>query len=392
VRQQDRVWLLRLESRRSKLETKMNTPSSDAAEVPSSVDQADAVHASSNGAAQNGVAATSSPSSNGSAADGADSPSGESQNGQIKANLPQSPPTEYEKVENQEWLESLDYVLSHGGHERVQELLRLLEVHAHRLGVRIPFAATTPYINTIHHSQQPDYPGDLDMERRIRSLVRYNAMAMVVRANKKDDPGGGGVGGHLATFASAASLYDVAFNHFFRARTEDSSGDQIFFQGHASPGMYARAFLEGRLDEENCSTSAASCSLSRAKFVSAPVADAGFLAVPHGLDGLGADSVDLPGAVQPLPAEPGLEEHRQARASILSSATASATSRKRWAPSRWRGARSWTTCAGYQLQPAAAGRPGARQRQDHPGAGGLVPRRGLERDQGRVGIGLGPAS
>jgi pyruvate dehydrogenase E1 component len=248
---------LRLGVARIKLRGKMKpSPSEGSADVA----KADAVHAASNGVTQNGVAPGSShsPSANGAAPDGAapdgaaDAPGGATSASSLPyENISPSEPSEYEKVENTEWLESLDYVLSHGGHERVQELLRLLEVHAHRLGVRIPFAATTPYINTIHHSQQPDYPGDLEMERRIRSLVRYNAMAMVVRANKKDDPGGGGVGGHLATFASAATLYEVAFNHFFRARNGEDSGDQIYFQGHASPGMYARAFLEGHLDEEN---------------------------------------------------------------------------------------------------------------------------------------------
>ncbi len=233
----------------------MNKPNSDASdgsvvEAASDTAQADMVHARSNGVAQNGIASTSngqpgSAASNG-ASNGADSPGAHS-----PENLPASAPSHYEKVENSEWLESLDYVLSHGGHERVQELLNLLEVHAQRLGVSIPFAATTPYINTIHHSQQPDYPGDLQMELRIRSLVRYNALAMVVRANKQPDPGGGNVGGHIATFASAATIYEVAQNHIFRARNGEDSGDQVYFQGHASPGMYARAFLEGYLDEEN---------------------------------------------------------------------------------------------------------------------------------------------
>ena len=128
-----------------------------------------------------------------------------------------------------------------------------LEIHAQRLGVHIPFAATTPYINTIPRSKEPEYPGDIEMERRIRTIVRYNALAMVLRANKKTDIGGtgGGVGGHLSTYASAATLYEVGFNHFFRARTDTQSGDQIYFQGHASPGIYSRAFLEGFLSEEN---------------------------------------------------------------------------------------------------------------------------------------------
>jgi pyruvate dehydrogenase E1 component len=155
------------------------------------------------------------------------------------------------QIETQEWLDSLDYVLQSSGPERVQELLRELEIFAQRQGVRVPFAATTPYINTIRPEHQAPFPGDREMERRIKSLVRWNAMAMVVRANKKADPYGGGVGGHISTYASAATLFEIGFNHFFKAKNGESSGDQVYFQGHASPGVYARAFLEGRLSEEH---------------------------------------------------------------------------------------------------------------------------------------------
>jgi pyruvate dehydrogenase E1 component len=154
---------------------------------------------------------------------------------------------EPEAVETQEWLESLDYVLQRGGPDRVRELLRELELHAYEVGVRMPFSANTPYINTIPAEKQPPFPGSREIERRIKSLVRWNAMAMVVRANREED----GIGGHISTYASAATLYEVGFNHFFRARTDNYNGDMIYFQGHASPGIYARAFLEGRLTEEN---------------------------------------------------------------------------------------------------------------------------------------------
>jgi pyruvate dehydrogenase E1 component len=110
-------------------------------------------------------------------------------------------------------------------------------------GVPMPFSANTPYVNTIPRAMQPPYPGDREIERRIKSLVRWNAAAMVVRANRACD----GIGGHISTFASAATLYEVGFNHFFRGKN-DSWGDQVFYQGHASPGIYARAFLEGRLE------------------------------------------------------------------------------------------------------------------------------------------------
>ncbi len=146
-------------------------------------------------------------------------------------------------VETLEWLASLDEVLKRQGPEYVRSLFGRLSVHIHKSGVRIPFSARTPYINTIPADQEAPYPGDLSLERRIRSLVRWNAMAMVVRANRIAD----GIGGHISTFASAATLYETGFNHFFRARNEKQEGDSVYFQGHASPGIYARAFLEGRL-------------------------------------------------------------------------------------------------------------------------------------------------
>jgi pyruvate dehydrogenase E1 component len=155
-------------------------------------------------------------------------------------------PAELEALETREWLDSLDYVLQHGGPARVGRLLRELGLHALKAGVKLPFTANTPYINSIHTSEEVPYPGSREVERRIKSLVRWNAMAMVVRANRIED----GIGGHISTYASAATLYEVAFNHFFRGRDGDQEGDIIFFQGHASPGIYARAFLEGRLSVE----------------------------------------------------------------------------------------------------------------------------------------------
>jgi pyruvate dehydrogenase E1 component len=160
-------------------------------------------------------------------------------------NTAQTDAAELEALETREWLESLDYVLQNGGPARVGRLLGELGRRAQQSGVKLPFTANTPYINTIHADEQVPYPGSREVERRIKSLVRWNAMAMVVRANKEND----GIGGHISTYASAATLYEVAFNHFFRGR-DGHEGDFIFFQGHASPGIYARAFLEGRLSEE----------------------------------------------------------------------------------------------------------------------------------------------
>src|SRR5262245_40631788 len=164
---------------------------------------------------------------------------------------PVGPPSQTQDVdpaEAQEWLDSLEYVFNTKGPERVKQLLALLDAKARQAGVAMPHPLNTPYINTIAPGQQPRYPGNRDLERRIKSIIRWNAMAMVHRANKHFD----GLGGHISTFASSATLYEVGYNHFFRGRGEDGySGDLVYFQGHASPGMYARAFLEGRLTEEN---------------------------------------------------------------------------------------------------------------------------------------------
>jgi pyruvate dehydrogenase E1 component len=155
--------------------------------------------------------------------------------------------SDLEAVETREWLDSLDYVISAGGTERAAEILRALRRHAQSRGVPVVMTLNTPYVNTIPLEKQPPFPGDREIERRIKSLVRWNALAMVVRANRSDPA----IGGHISTYASAATLYEIGFNHFFRGRDHPSGGDLVYFQGHASPGVYARAFLEGRLSEEN---------------------------------------------------------------------------------------------------------------------------------------------
>src|SRR5690242_3361563 len=146
-------------------------------------------------------------------------------------------------VEIQEWLESLDSVLESSGPEVAAEILERLRAHATVNGIDLPFSANTPYANTIPVRLQPLFPGDQELERRIKSLIRWNALAMVVRANRVEH----NIGGHISTYASAATLYEVGFNHFFRGRTEEFEGDTVYFQGHAAPGMYARAFIEGRI-------------------------------------------------------------------------------------------------------------------------------------------------
>jgi pyruvate dehydrogenase E1 component len=156
------------------------------------------------------------------------------------------PNSDLEAAETQEWLESLDYVVKQGGAERVRDLLISLQIRARQDGIELPFTANTPYVNTIPPGDQQPYPGSREIERRIKSIVRWNAMAMVVRANKASE----GIGGHISTFASSATLYEVAWNHFFRGKDHPSGGDIVFFQGHAAPGMYARAYVEGRLSSD----------------------------------------------------------------------------------------------------------------------------------------------
>src|SRR5690554_5206157 len=149
-------------------------------------------------------------------------------------------------LETQEWLDALESVLENEGEERAEYLIQRMGELASRSGTQLPYAITTPYRNTIPVTHEAQMPGDLFMERRIRSMVRWNALAMVMRANLQDPD----LGGHISTFASSATLYDIGFNYFFKAPTEEHGGDLVFFQGHAAPGIYARAFLEGRISEE----------------------------------------------------------------------------------------------------------------------------------------------
>src|SRR5947209_1517605 len=155
--------------------------------------------------------------------------------------------TDLNPQETAEWLEALDQVVDEAGPDRAAYLLAKLLDRAHNFGVSPPPAVTTPYVNTIRVEEEAPYPGDRALERRIKSLIRWNAAAMVVRANKYDP----NIGGHISTYASLATISEVGFNHFFRASYGDQAGDLVYFQGHASPGVYSRAFLEGRLSEEH---------------------------------------------------------------------------------------------------------------------------------------------
>jgi pyruvate dehydrogenase E1 component len=156
------------------------------------------------------------------------------------------PQSDYDERELEAWIDSLRAVARERGRDAGRRLLQRLAEEGRRLGIAPPQEPlTTPYVNTIPKEAQPPYPGDLDLEARIRSLIRWNAMAMVVKANKLSS----GIGGHISTYASAATLFEVGFHHFFRGASGDFPGDQIFFQGHAAPGVYARAYLERRLSE-----------------------------------------------------------------------------------------------------------------------------------------------
>ena len=158
----------------------------------------------------------------------------------------QSPFEDIDPTETQDWLDSIDSVMRARGPQRAHFLLEKLVDFTRRSGAYLPFKPNTAYLNTISRAQQPDYPGDRSLERRNEAYMRWNALAMVVQANRKSSE----YGGHIASYASAATLYEVGFNHFWRAKSAAHPGDMVFMQGHSSPGIYARAYLEGRLDEE----------------------------------------------------------------------------------------------------------------------------------------------
>jgi pyruvate dehydrogenase E1 component len=156
-----------------------------------------------------------------------------------------NPFDDIDPIETREWLESIDSVLGQHGPERAHFLLNKMIDFARRSGAYLPYSPNTAYLNTIAKRRQPEYPGDRSLERRLEAYMRWNAMAMVVQANRKSTE----FGGHISSFASSATLYEVGFNHFWRAPSADHGGDLVFMQGHSSPGVYARAFLEGRLNE-----------------------------------------------------------------------------------------------------------------------------------------------
>jgi pyruvate dehydrogenase E1 component len=158
-----------------------------------------------------------------------------------------NPFDDIDPIETTEWLESIDSVLTQHGPERAHFLLNKMIDFARRSGAYLPYSPNTAYLNTIAPGRQPEYPGDRSLERRLEAYLRWNAMAMVVQANRKSTE----YGGHISSYASSATMYEVGFNHFWRAPTAEHGGDMVFVQGHSSPGIYARAYLEGRLDEKD---------------------------------------------------------------------------------------------------------------------------------------------
>ena len=210
--------------------------------------------------------------------------------------------------ETKDWLESLDGLLDEKGKNRARFIMLQLLARARERQVGLPALRSSDYINTIPPESEPWFPGDEHIERRIRAFIRWNAAIMVSKANRK----GLEVGGHIATYQSAASLYEVGFNHFFRGKDHPGGGDHVFIQGHASPGIYARAYLEGRLTTDHLDGFRQEVSRGKGKGLSSyphPRLDADVLGVPDGLDGPDRHPLDLPGAVQPLPDQPGHQGH-----------------------------------------------------------------------------------
>ncbi|MFY7866001.1 MAG: pyruvate dehydrogenase (acetyl-transferring), homodimeric type, partial [Roseateles sp.] len=155
-----------------------------------------------------------------------------------------------DSLETKEWLDALSAVIGEEGSERAHFLLNQLIDHARQAGIDVPFSATTPYVNTIPADQEARCTGNIEIEKRLRAYMRWNAMAMVVRANRLNPADGGDLGGHIGSFASLASMLGAGFNHFWHAESENHGGDLLYIQGHSAPGIYARAFLEGRLSEQ----------------------------------------------------------------------------------------------------------------------------------------------
>ena len=184
--------------------------------------------------------------------------------------------TDIDALETSEWIEAIDAVVKHDGPQRAKSLLTRVIERAQNAGTGPIATLNTPYVNTIPADREARLPDDAELQRRLRSIVRWNAMAMVLRANKTSSE----LGGHIASYQSLATLYEVGYNHFWHAPSETHGGDLVYFQGHSSPGNYARAYLEGRLSEEQLDNFRQEVGGNGLALLPAPVADAGLLAVP----------------------------------------------------------------------------------------------------------------
>ena len=289
-------------------------------------------------------------------------------------------------AETAEWIESLDAVVKAGGPQRARFLMLKLLERAREKQVGVPALRSTDYINTIPPEREPDFPGDEHVERRIRAYVRWNAAMIVSRANRPEI----GVGGHIATYASAASLYEVGFNHFFRGPRRRGRRRPDLLPGPREPRRLRPRLPRGPADRDPARrVPPGEPARRRAVVVPAPAAHAGVLGVPDRLHGPRPDLGDLPGALQQVPAPPRHQGHQPAAGVVLPRRRRDGRAReprrdRRRGP---RGARQ--PHLRRQLQPAAPRRPGPRQRQDHAGARVELPRRRLERRQGRLGPPVG---
>jgi pyruvate dehydrogenase E1 component len=240
--------------------------------------------------------------------------------------------------ETREWLDALEAVLEQEGPERAHYLMERLVDLARRRGATIPFSSTTAYVNTIPLQQEVHCPGNLEYEERLRSWMRWNAMAMVVKANRKD----GDLGGHLSSFASLANMLGIGFNHFWHAPSEDHGGDLLYIQGHSSPGVYARAFLEGRLTEQQLLNFRSEVDGNGLSSYPHPKLMPSFWQFPTVSMGLGPHMAIYQARFLKYLHARGIAKTDN-RKVWASAATARWTSRNRWAQSAWRRATAWTT-------------------------------------------------
>ena len=262
--------------------------------------------------------------------------------------------------ETAEWLDSFDAVVEAEGRPRAQFLLMKLLERARASQVGFPATVSTPYVNSIPADAEPWFPGDEDLERRIRRCIRWNAAVMVTRANMRD----AGIGGHLSTYASSASLYEVGFNHFFRGKDNGTAGDQVYFQGHASPGIYARAYVEGRLGDEKLDNFRFEVGRPRPVELPAPPPHARLVGVPDRLDGPRPVCRPSTRRASTATCSTARSPTRASRGCGASSATASSTSPRRGPRSAWRPASASTTSPSSSAATCSAstGRSGATAR------------------------------